>query len=83
MPRVLAGAVNLPYLQPEILGKSGSGDIRNCFSDIAKGRELLGFEPKHRLEDSLDEFVEWVRGEAVVDRGAEMRQQLQERGLVS
>jgi dTDP-L-rhamnose 4-epimerase len=81
--RLLAGAMEVPHLQPEILGKSRSGDIRNCFSDIAKARELLGFEPRHRLEDSLDEFVEWVRGESVVDRGAEMRSQLQARGLVS
>jgi dTDP-L-rhamnose 4-epimerase len=75
--------MNLPHLGPEILGKSRSGDIRNCFSDIGKARELLGFEPQHRLEDSLDEFVDWVRGEVVVDRGAEMRKQLEERRLVS
>ncbi|TNC46881.1 SDR family NAD(P)-dependent oxidoreductase [Rubellimicrobium rubrum] len=81
--RLLAGAMNLPHLGPEILGKSRSGDIRNCFSDITKARELLGFEPQHRLEDSLDEFVEWVRGEVVIDRGAEMRKQLEERRLVS
>jgi dTDP-L-rhamnose 4-epimerase len=81
--RLLAGAMGLPHLQPEILGKSRSGDIRNCFADITKARSLLGFEPRHRLEDSLEEFVEWVRGEVVVDRGAEMRQQLEERRLVS
>jgi dTDP-L-rhamnose 4-epimerase len=81
--RLLAGAMNLPHLQPEILGKSRSGDIRNCFADISKARALLGFEPRHKLEDSLDEFVEWVRGETVVDRGAEMRRQLEERRLVS
>jgi dTDP-L-rhamnose 4-epimerase len=81
--RLLAEAMNLPHLQPEILGKSRSGDIRNCFADIAKARALLGFEPKHRLEDSLGPFVEWVRGETVVDRGAEMRRQLEEKGLVS
>lgn len=81
--RLLAGAMDLPHLQPEILGKSRSGDIRNCFADISKARDLLGFEPQHRLEDSLEEFVEWVRGESVVDRGAEMRQQLEERRLVS
>ncbi len=81
--RLLAGAMNLPHLQPEILNKSRSGDIRNCFADIGKARELLGYEPRHRLEDSLDEFVEWVRGEVVVDRGAEMRKQLEERRLVS
>jgi dTDP-L-rhamnose 4-epimerase len=81
--RLLAGAMGVPHLQPEILGKSRSGDIRNCFSDIGKARVLLGFEPKHRLEDSLAEFVDWVRGESVVDRGAEMRRQLEERRLVS
>ena len=75
--------MNLPHLQPEILGKSRSGDIRNCFADIGKARALLGFEPRHRLEDSLPEFVDWVRGEAVVDRGAEMRRQLEARRLVS
>ncbi|MBP1804812.1 NAD-dependent epimerase/dehydratase family protein [Rubellimicrobium aerolatum] len=81
--RLLAGAMNLPHLAPEILGKSRSGDIRNCFADISKARDLLGFEPRHRLEDSLDEFVDWVRGEVVVDRGAEMRKELEAKGLVS
>jgi dTDP-L-rhamnose 4-epimerase len=81
--RLLAGAMNLSHLQPEILGKFRSGDIRNCFGDITKARTLLGFEPQYKLEDSLDEFVEWVRGEQVVDRGAEMRRQLEERRLVS
>jgi dTDP-L-rhamnose 4-epimerase len=75
--------MNLPHLQPEILGKSRSGDIRNCFADISKAQALLGFDPKHRLEDSLGEFVEWVRGETVVDRGATMRQELEARRLVS
>jgi dTDP-L-rhamnose 4-epimerase len=81
--RLLAGAMGLPHLEPEILGKSRSGDIRNCFADIAKARRLLGFEPRHKLQDSLPEFVDWVRGEVVVDRGAEMRRQLEERRLVS
>jgi dTDP-L-rhamnose 4-epimerase len=80
---LLAGAMGLPHLGPEILGKSRSGDIRNCFADISKAHELLGFEPRHKLQDSLPEFVDWVRGEVVVDRGAEMRKQLEERRLVS
>jgi dTDP-L-rhamnose 4-epimerase len=81
--RLLAGAMGVPEIEPEILGKFRSGDIRNCFADIGKARRLLGFEPRHRLEDSLGEFVEWVRGETVVDRSAEMRKQLEERRLVS
>jgi dTDP-L-rhamnose 4-epimerase len=80
---LLAEAMGAPELGPEILNKSRSGDIRNCFADIGKARRLLGFEPSKRLEDSLGPFVEWVRGEAVVDRNAEMRQQLEARRLVS
>jgi dTDP-L-rhamnose 4-epimerase len=81
--QLLAEAMNLPELAPEILGKARSGDIRNCFADIDKARRLLGFEPAFRLEDSLEEFVTWVGSMAVVDRGADMRKQLEERGLVT
>ncbi|MET3582054.1 dTDP-L-rhamnose 4-epimerase [Mesorhizobium robiniae] len=81
--RLLADAMGLPGRQPEILGKARSGDIRNCFADIAKARELLGFEPRHRLEHSLDEFVAWVRNTVAIDRGADMKRELEERGLVS
>jgi dTDP-L-rhamnose 4-epimerase len=80
---LLADAMGVPEIRPELLGKARSGDIRNCFADIGKARELLGFEPKHRLENSLCPFVEWVRGTGAIDRGAEMKRQLEERGLVS
>jgi len=80
---LLAEAMDLPDLQPEILGRFRAGDIRNCFSDISKAREKLGFEPQHRLEDSLAPFVEWVRRSPAQDRGADMRNELELRGLVS
>lgn len=80
---LLAQAMGVPEIEPEVLGKARSGDIRHCFADIGKARELLGFEPQHRLEDTLDELARWVRTEVVVDRGAEMRRGLEERGLVS
>ncbi|TIM65306.1 MAG: SDR family NAD(P)-dependent oxidoreductase [Mesorhizobium sp.] len=81
--RLLADAMGVPDHRPEILGKARAGDIRNCFADISKARELLGFEPQHRLEDSLDEFVAWVRNTVAIDRGADMKRELEERGLVS
>ncbi|KKB12650.1 dehydratase [Devosia geojensis] len=80
---LLAEAMGVPEIMPEILGKARSGDIRNCFADISKARDLLGFEPQHRLESSLDELAGWVRQAQAIDRGAEMRRQLEERGLVS
>ena len=80
---MLARAMGVPHLTPDIMRKARSGDIRNCFADISKARELLGFEPCFRLEDSLDELADWVREAQAVDRGAEMKRQLEERGLVS
>ncbi|MDQ0457843.1 NAD-dependent epimerase/dehydratase family protein [Rhizobium paknamense] len=80
---MLAEAMGVPDIAPEIMNKARAGDIRNCFADISKARELLGFEPRHRLEDSLGPFAAWVREVGAIDRGAEMRRQLEERGLVS
>ncbi len=80
---MLARAMGVPQLEPDIMGKARSGDIRNCFADISKARDLLGFEPRFRLEDCLDELADWVRQAQAVDRGAEMKRQLEERGLVS
>lgn len=81
--RLLGQAMGIPKRPPEILQKARSGDIRNCFADISKARELLGFEPRYPLKNSLGEFAAWVRSSVVVDRGAQMRQELEERGLVS
>jgi dTDP-L-rhamnose 4-epimerase len=80
---LLATAMGVPELSPEIMQKARSGDIRNCFADIGKARRLLGYEPSHRLQDSLDEIVEWVRGSEAIDRGADMKRELEARGLVS
>jgi dTDP-L-rhamnose 4-epimerase len=79
----LAEAMGVSEITPDIMNKARSGDIRNCFADISKARELLGFEPQHRLENSLGPFAEWVRSTGAIDRGAEMKRQLEERGLVS
>jgi dTDP-L-rhamnose 4-epimerase len=80
---LLAEAMGIPDRAPEILGKARTGDIRNCFADIGMARELLGYQASRPLEQSLHEIVAWVRGAVSVDRGAEMRQQLEARGLVS
>jgi dTDP-L-rhamnose 4-epimerase len=79
---LLAQAMDVPHLQPKVLNKARAGDIRHCFADISKARDLLGFEPHHLLEDSLDELVGWIRTSSACDRGEDARQQLETRGLV-
>ncbi len=81
--RLLADAMGVPEIGPEILEKARAGDIRNCFADISKARELLGYQPQYPLDESLGELAAWVREAGGVDRGLEMRRQLEERGLVS
>lgn len=79
----LADAMGVPEIRPEIMQKARAGDIRNCFADISKAREILGFSPRHTLEDSLAELVSWVRGTTAVDRGDVMKRELEALGLVS
>lgn len=81
--RLLAEAMGVAHLAPEIMHKARSGDIRHCFADISKARDLLGFDPQFRLETMLGELSDWVRQAEAVDRSAEMKQQLEARGLVS
>lgn len=70
-------------LEPEILNKARVGDVRHCFADITKARDLLGFSPTSSLRDALPELADWVASQNAVDRGAEMRRHLESRGLVS
>jgi dTDP-L-rhamnose 4-epimerase len=80
--QLLADSMDVPELEPEVLGRFRVGDIRNCFADISRAQALLGFEPRHLLEDSVGAFAEWVRSAPAVDRGAAMRRELEQRGLV-
>jgi dTDP-L-rhamnose 4-epimerase len=81
--RLLAEAVDREDLTPEIMGKARAGDIRHCFSDISRARELLGFVPAHRLEDSMSEMAGWLASSQAVDGGEDARRQLEARGLVA
>lgn len=80
--RLLAEAMDVPEIRPEILHRSRAGDIRNCFADISKAREKLGFEPRYSLENALGEFADWVHQRPADDGGAKMRRELEARGLV-
>lgn len=80
---MLAAAMGVPELRPQILGKARAGDIRHCFADIGKAQRLLGYEPRRLLEDSLDELAQWIHGSEADDRGEHARRQLEARGLVA
>ena len=79
----IARAMGLPHLQPDLVGKARTGDVRHCFGDITRASDVLGFTPRRSFDDSLGELVEWVRRQQAVDLVARARQELEQRGLVA
>lgn len=69
-------------LEPQITGEHRAGDIRHCFADTTRARELLAFEARVTLEDGLPELATWVAEQTVTERGDEALAQLRARGLV-
>ncbi|PYT03748.1 MAG: LPS biosynthesis protein WbpP, partial [Acidobacteria bacterium] len=41
------------YREPRV------GDVRHSLADIARARELLGYEPRVGLEEGLRKTIEW------------------------
>jgi dTDP-L-rhamnose 4-epimerase len=69
-------------LEPEIVGKYREGDIRHCVADIARARQLLGYEPRVTLESGIPELLEWVREQHPVDQVERATAELETRQLV-
>lgn len=78
----LAQAMGSP-IAPEVSGKARAGDIRHCFADVAAAREVLGFEARTDFAEGLAELAEWVGRQSAIDRVAQARAELEERGLVA
>jgi len=68
-------------IQPELTGKSRAGDVRHCFADISRARELLGYEPQVALEEGVTDLAAWLEGRVAEDRVDEAARELSERGL--
>lgn len=54
-------------LKPEVVNKYRIGDIRHCYADISRIKEI-GFSPQYSLEEGMRNLVEWGKKEDAVDR---------------
>jgi len=68
-------------VEPIITGKYRSGDIRHCFADIDKARDLLGYRPATPFETGLAELAEWLAGTQAQDNFLHATAELDRRGL--
>jgi len=81
--RRMAEALGKAQIRPEVTGKYRMGDIRHCFADISHARKVLGYEPQVPFSRGLAELAEWLRGQVATDRVAQMRAELEARGLTA
>ncbi len=75
-------AIGTDDLEPEITGRYRTGDIRHCFADISRAREVLGWSPKVTMEEGLQDLAAWLEGQTAPDRVMEARVELAARGLM-
>jgi dTDP-L-rhamnose 4-epimerase len=76
----LARALGKP-IEPAIPGRYRAGDVRHCIADIARIRAELGYEPRVAFEQGVKELLDWLHGQAPVDRVDEATRELEARGL--
>ncbi len=77
----MASALGQEHIQPIITDKHRVGDIRHCFADISKARQLLGYEPQVSLEKGFVELAQWLSGQTAFDRVEQANRELEARGL--
>jgi dTDP-L-rhamnose 4-epimerase len=68
-------------ITPDVTGKFRAGDIRHCFADPSHAKRVLGFEAKVRLEDGIDEVIEFARKQKPRDLAEKANRELARRGL--
>jgi dTDP-L-rhamnose 4-epimerase len=68
-------------VRPEITGAHRAGDIRHCFADVTRARELLRYEPLVPLRAGIAELATWLESQVADDRADEAMAALAARGL--
>ena len=68
-------------IDAQIENKFREGDIRHCYGDIGKISKRLGYRPKVRLEDGIDELIAWASEQTPEDRFEHAAAELKARGL--
>ncbi len=52
-----------PSLKPIYSQKYRIGDVRHCIADISKIKNRLGFKPKIRFKEGIEEYIEWIKNQ--------------------
>ncbi|WP_234119724.1 SDR family NAD(P)-dependent oxidoreductase [Clostridium hydrogenum] len=80
LAKILTKYIN-PNLTPVITGRYRMGDIRHCYADISKAREILGYKPRFDIETGIKDFLDWAQNEQAKDLSDNAENELKEKGL--
>ncbi|MCJ7620300.1 MAG: NAD-dependent epimerase/dehydratase family protein, partial [Anaerolineae bacterium] len=80
--RMLIDSLADGQIEPQVVGKYRRGDIRHCFSDIAKIGDRLGFAPRVSFEEGVSDLIGWVREQEAADRFHEVDRELKDKELI-
>jgi dTDP-L-rhamnose 4-epimerase len=69
-------------LEPKILSHFRHGDIRACYADTSRARQILGFQPRVALADGVKELAAWVLSQSASDRSEHALEELHRYRLV-
>ncbi|HKE31692.1 MAG TPA: GDP-mannose 4,6-dehydratase, partial [Candidatus Angelobacter sp.] len=78
----LAEALDVP-IAAELTGKYRAGDIRHCYAEISRAKDLLGYEPKFRFNEGVKDLVAWLGSQQPADRAADAVAELNYYGLTA
>ena len=69
-------------IEPELTGLFRRGDIRHCFADVTRPRELLGWQARVPLTEGAAELVAWAAGEHPEDLTDRANEELRAAGII-
>jgi dTDP-L-rhamnose 4-epimerase len=71
-------------IEPKVVNRFRQGDVRHCFADATRAREVLGFQAAVGFREGMHELVGWIREGTpeAVDLTERATDELAERGLV-
>lgn len=70
-------------IAPVITQKYRAGDIRHCYADLSKAKQLLGYEPLVTHEEGFRELAAWLANQQAEDKADSMLQELTAYGLTA
>ena len=80
---LLSQSLGKTDMEPVITNKYRAGDIRHCYADITKARELLGYEPQVSHAEGFRELAGWLAEQQPEDKADTMLKELTAYGLTA